>query len=427
MNYDFKNGRESAQELDKADKMRMYRERFYLNEGEIYMDGNSLGLCSKDAEKTLLRVLDEWKKYGIGCWSEPDIKLFLYQDYLGELLAPLIGAEPKEVTVHTNTTMNIHTSIGTFYKPTKKRYKILVDDLNFPTDRHAIDGQIKLKGLDPEKCVKVVKSRDGKMIYEEDVVEAMTDDVCIVFLPSVLYRSGQLVDMEYITKEAHKRDIIVGWDLCHSIGAVPHDFKRIDPDFAVWCNYKYLNGGPGAVAGLFINKKHFDKEAGLPGWHANVKETQFELNHRLDKAKYAGGWQSGTQSILSMAPLEGSLKMYAEAGIDNLREKSLKITEYLMYLIEIKLVKYGFSIGNPREDSKRGGHVALEHDDAIRINEALKSEKVIPDFRYPNVIRLAPVPLYVSYGDVYELVERIVDIMENKKYDNFENKIGAIA
>ncbi len=427
MNYDFKEGREVALKLDKADKMRPFRERFYLNEGEIYMDGNSLGLCSKDAEKALLRVLEEWKKYGIGCWSEPDIQLFSYHDYLGKLLAPLIGADANEVTVHANTTINIHTSIGTFYKPTEERYKILVDNLNFPTDRYAIDGQIKLKGLDPEECVKVVKSRDGKMIYEEDVVEAMTDDVCIVLLPSVLYRSGQLVDMGYITKEAHKRGIIVGWDLCHSIGAVSHDFKKIDPDFAVWCNYKYLNGGPGTNAGLFINKKHFEKESGLPGWHGNKNETQFQLKHKLEKSNYAGGWQSGTQSVLSMSALEGSLKMYAEAGVDNLREKSLKITAYLMYLIDTKLEKYGFGIGNPREDNKRGGHVALEHDDAIRINEALKSEKVIPDFRYPNVIRLAPVPLYVSYEDVYELVERIIDIMENKKYEKFENKIGVTA
>lgn len=427
MNYDFKEGREFAVELDKADKMRKFRERFYLNEGEIYMDGNSLGLCSKDAEKAVLRVLEEWKQYGIGCWTKPDIQLFSYHDHLGELLAPLIGADKNEVTVHANTTINIHTCIGTFYKPTKQRYKILVDDLNFPTDRYAVDGQLKLKGLDPEECVKVVKSRDGKIIYEDDIIDAMTDDVCIVLLPAVLYRSGQLVDMEYITKEAHKRDIIVGWDLCHSIGAVRHDFKKIDPDFAVWCNYKYLNGGPGTNAGLFINKKHFEKESGLPGWHGNNKETQFQLKHTFEKANYAGGWQSGTQSVLSMSALEGSLKMYEEAGIDNLREKSLKLTAYLMYLIETNLVKYGFGIGNPREDSKRGGHVALEHDDAIRINEALKSEKVIPDFRYPNVIRLAPVPLYVSYEDVYELVERIIDIMENKKYEKFENKIGVTA
>ncbi|MGB3368383.1 MAG: kynureninase [Acidaminobacteraceae bacterium] len=427
MSYAFEEGRIFAKEMDGDDKLSHFRDRFYLNEGEIYMDGNSLGLCSKDAEQCLYRVLNEWKTMGIGCWTKPQKQLFLYQDYLGSLLAPLIKADEDEVTVHANTTLNIHTAFGTFYNPTKEKYKILVDDLNFPKDRHAIDGQLRLKGLDPDECIKLVKSRDGKLISELDVIEGMTEDVAIVFLPSVLYRSGQLLDMKLISEEANKRGIIVGWDLCHSIGAVPHDFKDIDPDFAVWCNYKYLNGGPGANAGLFINKKHFDKPSGLPGWHGNVKSTQFDLNHKLDKANNAGGWQSGTQNIFSMAPLEGSLKMYSEAGISNLREKSLKLTAYLRYLIGEKLVKYGFSIATPYEDDIRGGHIALEHDDAIRINEAIKDAKVVPDFRYPNIIRLAPAPLYLRFEDMYELVERIVAIMQSKSYENYLREIDTIA
>ncbi len=427
MKYTFEDGIAFARELDVNDPLSKFRDRFYLNEGEIYMDGNSLGLCSKDAEETLMRVLDEWKTMGINCWTKPDIQLFLYQDHLGGLCAPLINADPDEVTIHANTTINIHSALGTFYKPTETRNKILVDDINFPTDRHAVDGQLRLKGLDPDDFVKVVKSRDGKHIFEEDIVDAMTDDVAVVLLPSVLYRSGQLVNMKYVTDEAHKRGIIIGWDLCHSIGAVAHDFKDINPDFAVWCTYKYLNGGPGASAGLYINRMHFDKPSGLPGWHGNVKDTQFELKHQFEKAKYAGGWQSGTQSILCMAPLEGSLNMYAEAGVENLRTKSLKLTAYMRFLIEAKLQKYGFSVGTPTDDAIRGGHLALEHDDALRINEALKAANVVPDFRYPNVIRLAPAPLYVRFEDVYEMVQRIVDIMENRKYEAYENKIDSVA
>jgi kynureninase len=281
---------------------------------------------------------------------------------------------------------------------------------------------IRACGYNPDECLKVVKSRDGEYINEDDMIEAMTDDVCIIFLPSVLYRSAQLIDMERIAREAHKRGIYVGFDLCHSIGAVPHDFKKIDPDFAVWCDYKYLNGGPGAIAGLFINKKHFKMQPGLAGWHGNKKETQFNLSQEFEHAEYAGGWQIGTQPIFSMAPIEGSLKLTNEAGIENIREKSLNITAYMMYLIEEKLLKYGFGIGNPREDAVRGGHVALIHEDALRINEAFKANGIIPDFRYPNVIRLAPAPLYVSYEDVYEMVERIIKIMENKEYEQFENK-----
>ncbi len=427
MKYLFEDGLDFAKAMDGKDTLAHFRDRFYLNDGEIYMDGNSLGLCSKDAEESLMRVLGEWKTLGINCWTKPEIQLFLYQDYLGELCAPLVNADPDEVTIHASTTINIHTAIGTFYEPTESRYKILVDDINFPTDRHAVDGQLRLKGLDPEDCVKVVKSRDGKHIFEDDIVDAMTDDVALILLPSVLYRSGQLVNMKYLTDEAHKRGIIIGWDLCHSIGAVPHDFKDIDPDFAVWCTYKYLNGGPGASAGLYINRKHFDRPSGLPGWHGNVKETQFELNHKFQKASYAGGWQSGTQSILCMAPLEGSLKMYAEAGVENLREKSLQLTAYMRFLIETKLSKYGFTIGSPTEDAVRGGHIALEHDDALRINEALKAAHVVPDFRYPNVIRLAPAPLYVRFEDVYDMIERIVDIMDQEKYEAYENKINSVA
>ena len=427
MNLKFEPEIEYARQLDDVDPLRTVRDRFYLQDDQIYMDGNSLGLCSRDAEACLFRVFDMWKQKGIDCWTEASEPLFLYQDYLGKLTAPLIGADADEVTVHASTTINIHSAIATFYQPNGRRRKILVDELNFPTDRYAIDSQIKLKGLEPGDCVTVVKSRDGKTLNEDDIVAAMNEEVAIVFMSSVLYRSGQLLDMDRITSEARKRGIIIGWDLCHSIGVVPHNFKTLEADFAVWCNYKYLNGGPGAAAGLYINRKYFDKSPGIAGWHGNRKDTQFDMKHEFEPARYAGGWQTGTQHVLSMAPLEGSLKMFNEVGIDRIREKSLKLTAYLMYLIDAKLVRYGFTIGNPRQDHRRGGHVALEHKDAIRINSALKACGVVPDFRYPNVIRLAPIALYTSFSDVYQVVEIIGDIMANRKYESFEGKRGLVA
>lgn len=414
--------RDYAKQLDYEDKLAKYKERFYINKGELYMDGNSCGLCSIDAEETLMEALNAWKNLGIGIWTKGGY--FLYQDKLGEMMAPLINAEPQEVTCGNSTTVNIHQCILTFYHPTLERNKIIMDDINFPSDKYAAYSDIRAKGYDPDECLKVVKSRDGEYIYEDDIIAAMAEDVCIVLLPSVLYRSAQLIDMERISKEAHKRGIYVGFDLCHSIGVVPHDFKKIEPDFAIWCDYKYLNGGPGAIAGMYINKKHFGLQPGLAGWQGNKKETQFNLYQEFEHATYAGGWQIGTQPILSMAPIEGALRITNEAGIENIREKSLNITAYLMYLIDEKLTKYGFGIGNPREDDLRGGHVALIHDDALRINEAFKANNIIPDFRYPNVIRLAPAPLYVSYEDVYEMVERIIKIMENKEYENLINDEG---
>lgn len=421
MKYEFQLGMNYAKELDMKDPLKDIRSRFYVKENEIYMDGNSLGLCSKDAEKSVLKALDIWKEHGIGIWNVENSKYFLYPSYLGGRMASLINADANEVTVTNSTTINIHQAITTFYKPTKDRYKILADDLNFPTDRYAVDSQVKLHGYDPDDAVKVVPSPDGRTISEDAVIEAMTDDVALIILPALLYRSAQLLDMERVTKEAHRRGIYIGWDLCHSIGAIPHDFKKIDPDFAVWCNYKYLSAGPGAPAGLFINKKHFGMDPGLAGWHGNVKATQFQLKHKYEHSNDADGWLTGTPSILSMAAIDGILDIYNEVGMEKIREKSLKITAYLMYLIDERLAKYGYSIGNPREDDKRGGHVALEHDEAYRICQALKEHRVIPDFREPNVIRLAPVALYVSYEDVHRLVDILEELTINKEYENYEH------
>ncbi len=423
----FETSKQFAIDMDNKDPLRSFKERFYVKPGTIYMDGNSLGLCSRDAERYLLEALENWKTHGIDVWSHPDVNYFLYQDKLGELTAPLINAKPSEVTICTNTTINIHKALATFYRPTKERYKIIVDDLNFPTDRYAVDSQVKLHGYEVEDAVRVVTSRDGKNIFEDDMIEAMTDDVCLILLPSVLYRSSYLVDMQKIADAAKAKGIYVGFDLSHSIGSVPHDFSRIQPDFAVWCSYKYLNGGPGAIAGLYINEKHFKLGPGLAGWHGNKKETQFDLNQTFEPSEYAGAWQTGTQPIFSMAPIEGSLRMFAEAGLENIRAKSLNITAYLMFLIDEKLRKYGFSYGNPTDDERRGGHVALEHDDAIRLTKALKDKGVIPDFRYPNVIRLAPIAFYVSYEDIFNLVEIIIGIMENKDYEKYDGNRGTVA
>ncbi|HNR04422.1 MAG TPA: kynureninase [Bacillota bacterium] len=421
MKHEFRLGLDCAKELDMQDPLKEVRNRFYVRKDEIYMDGNSLGLCSKDAEKAVLKVMDVWKEHGIGLWNVEDSKYFLYPSYLGGRMASLINAEANEVTVTNSVTINIHQGIATFYKPTKDKYKILVDDLNFPTDRYAVDSQVKLHGYDPADVVKVVQSPDGRIISEDAVIEAMTDDVALILLPSLLYRSAQLLDMERITKEAHKRGIYIGWDLCHSIGVIPHDFKKINPDFAVWCNYKYMSGGPGTSAGLYINKKHFAMDPGLTGWFGNTKSTQFQLKHQYEHSNDADGWLTGTPPILSMAAIEGVLDIYDEIGIVRIREKSLKITDYLMYLIDERLTKYGYSIGNPREDDKRGGHVALEHQEAYRICQALKRHKVIPDFREPDVIRLAPVALYVSYEDVHRLVDILEELTISKEYEDFEH------
>ncbi|QUH19241.1 kynureninase [Alkaliphilus sp. B6464] len=422
MGYEFKDGLEFAKKLDKLDKLHHIRERFYLNEGEIYMDGNSLGLSSKDAEEALLNIFNVWRKEAIKIWGVENGRYFNFSKNISEKFKNLINADADEIIVMGSITTNIHQALATFYKPTKEKYKIIVDELNFPTDIYATKSIIELKGYEVEDVLIVVKSRDGRTISEEDIISKMDDDVALILLPSVLYRSAQLLDMELLTREAHKREIIIGWDLAHSIGSVPHDFKKIDPDFAVWCSYKYLNAGPGATAGMYINRRHFNKSAGLKGWFGNKDESQFLLNHDFDQDKDANGWLLGTHNMFSMAPLDGVLNIFNEVGIENIRAKSLHITAYLMYLIDNKLSKYGYSIGNPREDHRRGGHICLEHDEAYRISLALRDNKVIPDYREPNVIRLAPVALYVSYEESYHLVEILEKIVRDKEFEKYSLK-----
>ncbi|MDQ7192849.1 kynureninase [Staphylococcus felis] len=426
MHYKFEKNELYAIHLDKIDPLGKWREHFFINEEEIYMCGNSLGLKSKEASETLDEILEIWKKECVGLWNIKNNKYFNYSNNLAAKMAPLVGAMPEEVAIVGSTTSNIHQAISTLYKPTHSKYKILIDNLNFPTDKYAIDSQVQLKGLDPKDAVKLVKSRDGQFIYEDDIIDAMTDDVALVFLPLVLYSNSQILDINKVTKEAKKRNILIGWDLCHAIGAIPINFESISPDFAVWCTYKYLNGGPGSIAGLYINQRHFDKTPGLSGWFGNKNETQFQLKNQFEHEKNASGWQIGTPSLLSMAPLEGALSIFEKVGIEEIRKKSLKMTDYMMYLTDETLSKYGFTIGNPRESENRGGHVCLIHEEAYRISQVLKDSKVTVDFRKPNIIRMAPVALYNSYIDVYKVIQILLDSVKNEKYKNYSNHRGLV-
>ncbi|MDV2685773.1 kynureninase [Alkalihalophilus lindianensis] len=417
----------SAIELDKKDSLAPFRNEFYLNNSNIYLDGNSLGLLSKRAEKTLLTLLESWKTFGIDGWTEGDHPWFYLSESLGEQIAPLVGAKAEEVIVTGSTTTNLHQLVATFYNPSEGRTKILADELNFPSDIYALQSQIKQKGLDFHEHLIEVKSRDGHTLDEKDIIAAMTEDIALILLPSILYRSGQIVDMKRLTQEAHKRNIIIGFDLCHSIGSIPHELSEWGVDFAFWCNYKHLNGGPGAVGGLYVNEKHFGISPGLAGWFSSSKEKQFDMEHILSPAHDAGAFQIGTPHVLSVAPLIGSLELFSEAGIENIRNKSLQLTRFMKDLIEQEIGDAHFIFRNPDEDHRRGGHLYIEHPEAARICKALKDKGVIPDFRSPNGIRLAPVALYNSFEDVWNSVQILKEIMENQTYKNYENKRGVIA
>ena len=251
---------------------------------------------------------------------------------------------------------------------------------------------------------------------EEDVIAALTPDVQLAVLPAVVYTSGQLLPMQRVTTEARRQGIVMGWDCSHSIGAVPHSLDAWDADFAFWCHYKYLNAGPGAVGGLYLNRRHFGKSPGLAGWFSSRKERQFDMSHTLHPAGGAGALQIGTPHILSLAPLLGSLGLHEEAGIDRLRTKSLALTEFLRRVVKEELSEFGVRIATPVADEARGGHLALVHPDAAQISRALRKVGVVPDFRPPNIVRLAPVPIYTSFADCREAVRRLRQVLETGAY-----------
>ncbi|KXH84057.1 kynureninase [Sporosarcina sp. HYO08] len=419
--------KEYATMLDQQNKLKKYREEFYVQPGVIYFDGNSLGLLSKRAETTLLELLDSWKNFGIDGWLSGDHPWFYLSEKLGKMHEAIVGAKSGEVIVTGSTTSNLHQLVATFYKPEGKKTKILADELNFPSDIYALKSQLELQGFDPAEHLVQVKSRDGHTLAEEDIIAAMTDEIALIVLPSVLYRSGQILDMERLTAEAHKRGILIGFDLCHSVGSIPHALHDWDVDFAFWCTYKHLNGGPGSVGGLYVNEKHLGRAPGLAGWFSSKKEKQFDMEHTLTAAADASAFQVGTPHVLSLAPLIGSLSMFEETGMEAIREQSLALTDYFMTLIDEELSEYGFVMTNPHDEKSRGAHVFLVHEEAARICKALKEHNVIPDFRAPNGIRLAPVALYNTFEEVWEVVQVLKKIMKEELYKKFENKREVVA
>lgn len=393
------------------------RDRFYLPEGLIYLDGNSLGLLSRDAEEALFATLKQWKLYGVEGWTAGESPWFTLAEDLARLTAPLVGAEPEEVIVTNSTTVNLHQLLATLYIPDPVRPRILTDSLSFPSDLYALQSHLTLRGRDPERDLVLVSPPPGSDILDEqEIVARMEADVQMVLLPGVVYTTGQALDTRYLTQEAHARGILIGFDCSHSIGAVPHHFDEEGVDFAFWCNYKYLNGGPGATGGLYLNRRHFDKMPGLAGWFGSAKPRQFDMSSTLVPAPHAGALQIGTPNILSMAPLKGALNLLHMAGLEALRARSLALTGFLFERIDAELVPLGVQIVTPREPGRRGGHVAIRHPEAMRLCKALRNVGVVPDHRPPDIIRFAPAPLYNTFTECEHAIQQLKEILLSGSY-----------
>jgi len=413
--------------LDRDDPLARFRERFYVPNGTLYFDGNSLGLLSHEAEAAVLEALDAWRRLGIDGWIGGTRPWFYLGEELGAAQAELVGARPSEVIVTGGITLNLHALLATFFQPAEGRTRVVADALNFPSDLYALQSHLRLRGLDPAEHLLLVASRDGRTIDEQDVLAALDrPDVALAWLPSVLYRSGQLLDIPRLAAAARARGITIGFDCAHSVGSVPHRLHDWGVDFAVWCTYKYLNAGPGAVGSLYVHERHHALGPGLAGWWGSDKQRQFDMQPEFTAAATAGAWQIGTPSVLGAAALYGSLGMMREAGIDRLRAKSLALTSLLIDLADRELSPLGFEVGTPRDPDRRGGHVALEHPAAVRITRALKARGIIPDFRPPNVIRVAPVPLYTRYREVGEVVLALKSIVESGEHLQFPDELAAV-
>ena len=413
--------RDHARSLDAADPLASYRDRFSFPKKDdgtpvVYLLGNSLGLMPDSAQAAIEDELRRWGSLAVdGHFQRPDGWL-TYQDGLGDQAARLVGAQPNEIVFMNTLTVNLHVMLISFYRPQGARTKILIEENAFPSDRYAVDSQVRLHGLEPSSNVIVARAREGEAVLRTEDIEALLDErgeeIALVMLPGVNYFSGQLFDMQRIAAAARKQGCAVGFDLAHSVGNVGHALHDWDVDFAVWCTYKYLNGGPGSVAGVFVHERHGANPAipRLAGWWGNDPNIRFEMRESFEPHVGASGWQTSNPPILALAPVKASLEMFGEVGLDALRAKSLQLTGYLERLLD-GFGTSAFEMLTPRDPDARGCQLSLRIPNARKVCSRLSERDVVVDFREPDVIRAAPVPLYNSFEDVWVFVDELRNVL----------------
>jgi kynureninase len=409
---DFEPGLEFARRMDEEDELASFREEFVFSEPDlIYLDGNSLGrLPRRTVDRMRTGVEGEWGRdlirgWNAGWWDSPT--------RVGEKIARLIGAEPGQVVVSDTTSINLFKLAMMALDMRPGRDRIVSDVLNFPSDLYILQGCIRL--LRDSHHLHLVPSADGITVNQEALFDAIDERTALVTLSHVVFKSGFLYDAEAITKRAHEVGALVLWDLGHSAGAVPIELDRWDVDLAVGCTYKYLNGGPGAPAFLYVRCDLQDALSPIWGWFGQDSPFDFDLEYQ--PAEGITHFLVSSPPILSTVAMESALDVLLEAGMDRIRHKSVQLTSYLVYLFDTVLEPLDFSLGSPRDPAQRGSHVSIRHREGYRINRALIEEMaVIPDFREPDNIRLGVSPLYTSFAEVWEAVDRIRRVAKEKHY-----------
>jgi kynureninase len=412
----FENTLAFAQQMDQQDPLARFRSQFHLlhKDGKpiVYLCGNSLGLQPKSAKAAIDQELKDWAELGVEGHFDGKNPWMYYHHFLTEKAARVVGAKPEEVVIMNNLTANLHLMMVSFYKPTKTRYKIMMEVSAFPSDQYAMETQARFHGFDPADAIIELKPREGEYtLRTEDIIAKINehkDDLAIVMMGGVNYYTGQAFDMEAITKAAHAVGVIAGFDLAHAAGNLHLKLHDWDVDFAVWCSYKYLNSGPGGTSGVFVNERHGNNPeiVRFAGWWGHDEATRFQMKKGFIPMKGAAGWQLSNAQIFPMAIHNASLQLFDEAGIGNLRKKSEMLTGYLEFILND--YKDHLTVITPTDKNARGCQLSIiVKKDGKKLFDYLSENNILPDWREPDVIRMSPVPMYNSFEDVYRIGEAL--------------------
>lgn len=419
LDYGFEDGADFARKLDAEDPLASCRNEFLIPPHEdgdtTYLCGNSLGLQSRSTRQAVIDELDDWAKLAVEGHFKGRLPWMDYHEYVREGLASVCGAQAGEVVAMNTLGVNLHLLMVSFYRPTTERNAIVIEAGAFPTDRYAIESQIRFHGFDPAQClIELEADQDNGCISMAAIEKLLAEHgkrIALVMMPGVQYRSGQFFDLKAITTLAHAQGCTVGFDLAHAVGNLPLQLHDSNADFAVWCSYKYLNAGPGAVGGAFVHERH--ARADLPrfaGWWGHNKDNRFKMPRDFDPTPGADGWQLSNPPILALAPLRVSLDIFQRVGMQSLRDKSTKLTAYLEWLTEHRLDS-ALEVLTPRDPAQRGAQLSIRvkrgRDEGHALFEHLIEQGIIVDWREPDVIRTAPVPLYNRYQDCLHLIGTI--------------------
>ncbi|MGF1557030.1 kynureninase [Paucihalobacter sp.] len=420
--FDFKSGLEFALQQDQNDQLSNFRTQFHIPKDDIgkemvYMTGNSLGLQPKITKAYIHQELEDWANLGVEGHTQAKNPWIDYHNYLTETMASIVGAKPLEVVVMNSLTANLHFMMVSFYQPTAKRYKILIEADAFPSDKYAVESQLRHHGYDDKEGLILWKARKGEELlnYEdlESILKTHGDEIALVMIGSVNYYTGQFFNLKRITDLGHTYGCMVGFDCAHGAGNVQLKLHDSGADFAVWCTYKYLNSGPGSLAGIFVHERHANRKDlnRFTGWWSHNNQTRFNMRGEFDQLPGAEGWQMSNPAILSMAAIRASLDVFKDAGFDKLCKKSQQLTGYLEFLIT-ELKNPNIKIITPKNPDERGCQLSIQVKNADRsLQIKLLQAGVITDWREPDVIRCAPTPLYNSFEDVYRMVEILKNLL----------------